>query len=105
MNFLLHRHLAAAALGTPTAGLGAMLPDVWRMADRRARPSRDVAATQDERVAALLAGIDHHLDADRRFHATEAFTRGERAVAEAVDRAAPSAPRVRLFAHVLWELC
>ena len=40
MNFLLHRHLAARALASSEAGHGAMLPDLWRMADRRVRADR-----------------------------------------------------------------
>lgn len=37
MNFLLHRHLAARDLGSEVAAIGAMLPDLWRMANRRVR--------------------------------------------------------------------
>ena len=33
MNFLLHRHLATEALASSGAGVGAMLPDLWRLVD------------------------------------------------------------------------
>src|SRR3954468_14876389 len=44
VNFLLHHHLAARDLGSPEAAVGAMLPDLWRMADRRVRAIRRLAA-------------------------------------------------------------
>jgi hypothetical protein len=106
MNFLLHRHLGARDLGSKVAGVGAMLPDLWRMADRRVRPS----ALLPSRVGgapldALLAGIEHHLAADRWFHADSVFVDGEREAIERLRDARISARRTVLFAHILWELC
>jgi len=103
MNFLLHHHLAADALGSDVAGFGAMLPDLWRMADRRVRAADGIASDGEGALGQLLAGIAHHLAADRLFHADEPFLEGERAAAEVLGRA--RAPRARLFAHVAWELC
>ncbi len=107
MNFLLHRHLAARDLGSVAAGAGAMLPDLWRMADRRVKPSRaperpDAPAPC---LAEVLAGIDHHVALDRWFHAAPVFVEGERRLSEALRGAALGAPRLALFAHVLWEMC
>lgn len=108
VNFLLHHHLAARDLGSPGAAAGAMLPDLWRMADRKVRPARSRLA-EDERaprsLAEVLAGIDHHLDADRWFHAAPVFVEGERRAVAALREARVAAPRIGLFAHILWELC
>ncbi|WP_437737085.1 hypothetical protein [Sorangium sp. So ce1335] len=107
MNFLLHRHLAARDLGSVAAGAGAMLPDLWRMADRRVRPARaaDRPAAPPSRLAEVLAGIDHHVALDRWFHAAPVFVEGERRLAAALRGASIGAPRLPLFAHVLWEMC
>ncbi|AUX31643.1 MULTISPECIES: hypothetical protein [Sorangium] len=107
MNFLLHRHLAARDLGSVAAGAGAMLPDLWRMADRRVKPARapERPAAPPPRLAEVLAGIDHHVAVDRWFHAAPVFVEGERRLAEALRGAALGAPRLALFAHVLWEMC
>jgi len=102
VNFLLHRHLAARDLGT-AAGAGAMLPDLWRMADRRVRPAPGRAA--EPGGDAVLLGIAHHVEADRWFHGDAVFTEGEREAAELLRAARLSAPRSTMFAHVLWELC
>jgi hypothetical protein len=110
VNFLLHRHLAARALGSTVAGHGAMLPDLWRMADRRVRASHDPetlaapagADPVDEEVA---AGIEHHLRADRWFHASALFLDGERRCAERFREQDLAAPRMGLLAHASWELC
>lgn len=107
MNFLLHFHLASRDLGTPAAGAGAMLPDLWRMADRRVRPRRGgLDAGEAEGVlAAILAGIEHHLEVDRWFHKDAVFLEGEERTVRALREAGVQAPRIGLFAHVLWELC
>ncbi|WP_437818878.1 hypothetical protein [Sorangium sp. So ce1078] len=107
MNFLLHRHLAARDLGSVAAGAAAMLPDLWRMADRRVRPSRapDRPDALPPCLAEVLAGIDHHVAVDRWFHAAPVFVEGERRLSEALRGAALGAPRLALFAHVLWEMC
>lgn len=106
MNFLLHRHLAARELGSSVAGVGAMLPDLWRMADRRVRPLPDIVAAPDDAadLQHLLDGIDHHLAADRWFHAAAAFADGERLMHERFREAVPDAPKLGLFAHVAWEM-
>jgi acyl carrier protein phosphodiesterase len=105
MNFLLHFHLAARDLGRPGAAAGAMLPDLWRMADRRVRPSPVSSPHAGAPLRDVLDGIAHHLEADRRFHAAPVFREGERATADAFRAAAVRAPRITLFAHVAWELC
>lgn len=104
MNFLLHRHLAAEELGV-VAGVGAMLPDLWRMADRRlrARPGRGEGALGLE--AELSAGVEHHLAEDASFHRDPLFVEGERQLATAFRDARLTARRMGLLAHVAWELC
>lgn len=107
MNFLLHHHLARRDLGAPEAAIGAMLPDLWRMADRRVRPAASAIPEADASpaLARLLAGIDHHVEADRWFHKDPVFLDGEHLAAVRLRSVAPEAPRIGLFAHVLWELC
>jgi hypothetical protein len=108
LNFLLHRHLAERDLGSGVAGIGAMLPDLWRMADRRVRPAAvDDAARlgAPEVLARVLDGIEHHVRSDRWFHGAAVFTAGERLTFEQMRDAGLSAPKIALFAHVTWELC
>jgi hypothetical protein len=105
VNFVLHLHLAARDLASPGAGAGAMLPDLWRMADRRVRAQPLRPLGDNPALDAALAGIEHHLDVDRWFHADPAFTEGEREAARLLREAHLTAPRIGLFAHVLWELC
>jgi hypothetical protein len=122
MNFLLHRHLADTELGSPVAGIGAMLPDLWRMADRRVRarhPQRtppDDSAAQTNAAAVsrsadaqplddVLAGIDHHLTVDRWFHRADVFVVGERRIIDRLHSSRIDAPHIGLFAHVMWEMC
>jgi hypothetical protein len=105
VNFLLHRHLAARDLGS-IAGTGAMLPDLWRMADRRVRPvSGPVRSAPGAELAAVLAGIDHHLRADRWFHTAPIFLEGERLTSDRLRASGLDAPKLGLFAHIAWELC
>lgn len=107
MNFVLHAHLADVDHGDPGVTLGAMLPDLWRMVARPARARRDLAAEEEgAEVRAVLAGVHHHLVADRWFHATPHFLEGEAATSRALG-AVPRevSPRLRLFAHVTWEMC
>ena len=105
MNFLLHHHLALRDLGRPEAAGGAMLPDVWRMADRHAHArGLDVERAAGGLVGSVAAGIAHHIAADAWFHVTAAFRSGEGAARQALRRAR-SAPKAGLFAHVAWELC
>ena len=107
VNFLLHHHLAARDLSRPEAAVGAMLPDVWRMADRRARarPAEGGGVwTATEASRSVADGVRHHLEVDAWFHAVPAFEAGERAAREAL-RAARGASKLALFAHIAWELC
>lgn len=105
VNFLLHHHLAGRDLGRPEAAVGAMLPDVWRMADRRARArSGEGAHAESAVIRSVTEGVRHHIDADAWFHGTPAFERGESAAREALG-AARETPKLRLFAHIAWELC
>jgi hypothetical protein len=86
-----------------------MLPDVWRMADRRAR-ARVGGGTGGESpgrsdvVRSVVAGIGHHLEVDAWFHAAPVFERGESVARDAL-RAARGASKLGLFAHIAWELC
>jgi hypothetical protein len=105
VNFHLHHHLATRDLGAPAAAAGAMLPDLWRMADRRVFAHQVVdGTTESATVRELLAGIDHHTEIDKWFHAAIVFKSGERATFDAL-RGASGAPRLGLFAHIAWELC
>jgi hypothetical protein len=110
VNFLLHRHLAARDLGSELGGVGAMLPDLWRIADRRVRAAASVdagggAGSLEPMFSDLLDGIDHHLQLDAWFHGAGVFVEGERALQEELRNASLDAPRMPLFAHVTWELC
>jgi hypothetical protein len=81
-----------------------MLPDLWRMADRRVRPSlQPLAATGSPRVDEVNAGIDHHHRVDAAFHESALFRDGEAAIMRAL-REIP-APRLSLFGHIAFELC
>ena len=84
MNFLLHHHLATRDLGAPAASVGAMLPDLWRMADRRVFAREVDGAGENATVREVLAGIDHHVEIDRWFHAAPVFKSGERATFDAL---------------------
>lgn len=107
MNFLLHRHVAILDLGSPAAGIGAMLPDLWRMAHRRQRARAGVAPGPDDPnvLRALLAGVAHHLDADRWFHASDVFHQGDQFTRTCMAEAgAPPESKLFLLAHPLWEM-
>ena len=104
MNFLLHHHLALRDLGRPEAAAGAMLPDVWRMADRRARARSREPGADGGLLDPVSQGVGHHLAVDTWFHRAAVFTEGETATREAL-RQAREAPKMGLFAHVAWELC
>ena len=105
MNFLLHRHLAARDLKSDAAGIGAMLPDLWRMADRRVRVSAGVSPTDTAgRTSEVLAGIEHHVGVDRWFHGAAVFADGERLTLQRFRAAGVEAAKLGLFAHVTWEM-
>jgi hypothetical protein len=108
LNFLLHHHLAARDLGRPEAALGAMLPDVWRVADRRARArlrgSEGRGLEPSPIVLSVMEGVAHHVATDAWFHGSSVFARGEVAARDALRRA-KRARKMGLFAHVVWELC
>ncbi len=107
MNFLFHHHLALRDLGAPEAAVGAMLPDLWRMADRRVRPAVRAIGSDEAGLplSQVLAGIDHHVAADKWFHRDAVFLDGEHRCAVRLRALAAEVPRIGLFAHVLWELC
>jgi hypothetical protein len=105
MNFLLHHHLAARELGSAAAGAGAMLPDLWRMVDRRVRAQPLATLDGDHPRNDVEAGIEHHLAADHWFHGSEVFRRGEERTREVLRTARLTAPKVLLWAHITWELC
>ncbi len=109
MNFLLHRHLSRALHDSVIAGVGAMLPDLWRMADRRVRTAppelaRELAGDVDDVTREVLIGIEHHLEIDLWFHDHTVFRDGERATIAALKSAATTARKLTLFAHPLWEM-
>jgi hypothetical protein len=109
VNFLLHHHLARRDLGRPEAAVGAMLPDVWRMADRRARARAGEGRGGEEGagrpiVRSVAEGIEHHIKVDAWFHGAPVFERGESAARDAL-RAARGAAKIGLFGHIAWELC
>lgn len=114
MNFLFHRHLATRDSGDGLAGFGAMLPDLWRMADRRLRPSPDPGRRQvnlaggrndADRLTALLWGIEHHLAVDDHFHRGPILNEGEKIATRYLKEAAIAGEKVLLFGHVAWEIC
>jgi hypothetical protein len=83
-----------------------MLPDLWRMADRRVRPSTErLVDVAHAPLDSLLLGVDHHLAADRWFHQSAVFSEGEEEATRRLRGARLSARRAVLFAHALWELC
>lgn len=84
-----------------------MLPDLWRMVDRRVRPIHGPIATVggSDELASVLWGIEHHLQVDRWFHSAEAFLEGERRTIESLRASQVDAPKLGLFAHIAWELC
>lgn len=77
------------------------------MADRRVRPAIGAIPASDDAgpLPDLLAGIAHHVAADRWFHKDPVFLDGEQRTAARLRAGAIDAPRIGLFAHVLWELC
>ena len=106
MNFILHRRLAERDLASAAAGIGAMLPDLWRMADRRMRAKtavRVVGAADDLRD--VLAGVEHHLATDRWFHGHAAFHDGERETTRRLLVVAADVPKLALLGHAAWEMC
>ncbi len=105
VNFLLHRHLAEIHTSSRAAGAGAMLPDLWRMADRRVRPAGLTSPGGTDRLGKVLAGIRHHMGMDRWFHGDRVFTEGEKLVAARIREAGLTAKRMVLLAHPIWEMC
>ncbi len=110
MNFLLHHDFAMTELAVvhrSVGAVGAMLPDLWRMADRRVRP-RELPETPfiDDRspaLRALLDGIEHHRQIDRWFHRSSVFTNGEKSLRHRLFET--KSPKLLLFAHPAWEMC
>jgi len=81
-----------------------MLPDVWRMADRRARTRRLEATRHEGVLGSVCDGVAHHVAIDAWFHDAAVFRSGETRTRDALRRAR-GAPKMGLFAHVAWELC
>jgi hypothetical protein len=109
VNFLLHHHFAALELSDAPhpdlVAIGAMLPDLFRMARPRRHPRKmeaPASALSDEHRA-LIRGCEHHAEIDKWFHSSEAFVRGERDLRHAF--LLPDSPKLVLFAHAAWEMC
>lgn len=83
-----------------------MLPDVWRMAHRRARARRGIDTTDhpSETLRHLGAGVEHHLLADDWFHAHPVFVSAVAETAEQIDGTGIRARKMRLLAHPLVEI-
>lgn len=108
MNFLFHYHLATRDLGPGVAGWGAMLPDLWRMADPRVKPraprETETRANHGQRRQ-LQAGIAHHLALDHQFHQHELCFVGETRAAELFRAEGVRGEKMVLLGHIAWELC
>lgn len=102
MNFLLHAHLASQPEPCAETSVGAILPDLWRVAHRRARPPLQGPLPVSP---GIQRGLAHHAKADRWFHDHEALASGEALLLSLFQREQLTAPRLRLLAHPLWELC
>jgi len=63
------------------------------------------AGASDEVLVNVLAGVQHHLVADRWFHRDRVFADGEREATQRLRDARLEARRSVLLGHVLWELC
>ncbi len=118
VNFLLHFRLAHIGTGSQGSAVGAMLPDLWRVADRRVRPqptwpgAAEAEAPRNWETDAapgmheVMAGIRHHLESDVWFHADPVFSEGEVETMHRFRAATlENVPRLALFAHIAWELC
>jgi len=113
VNYLAHFHIATQLL-TPTLPLpeyvvGAALPDLLPLAERRVRlrPAQVASAETDTRFeAALAAGVLAHLVTDAAFHKTAAFASAQAEVSRLLAEAAFVGMRIRRFfvAHVLTEI-
>ncbi|MEO1368334.1 MAG: hypothetical protein AAFX50_14265 [Acidobacteriota bacterium] len=68
------------------------------MADRRMRAKAGVPLSTP-----IGLGVEHHLEMDAWFHHRPIFLDGQAATGKAF--AQVQAPRMRLFAHVAWEMC
>ncbi|MFZ9888587.1 MAG: hypothetical protein ACO3JL_13900 [Myxococcota bacterium] len=107
MNFLAHarHHLDA----DPWELAGTSLPDWLGAVDRRARVQLvhvEQMRGGDDPCAAVARGVWAHLEDDRWFHTTEAFTRLTAALARRMRAACPEHPRLRasFLAHLLVEM-
>lgn len=106
MNFLLHHEWALRETGDPVLAAASMLPDLWRMAERRARlGSRHFRLGEGDEGSSATRGLRHHLTTDRWFHDDALFTDGEARAIAAMRAAGVQSEKMILFAHPLWELC
>ena len=83
-----------------------MLPDLWRMVERRARlGSRHFRVPDAHHLpTSAVRGLTHHLETDRWFHDDAFFTEGEALTVRAMQSAGVTSEKMVLFAHPLWEL-
>jgi len=95
VNFFGHAHLASLELKDPRFILGATLPDLMTMANRR------LSAIDDPLIA---RGVDHHHDLDRRFHALPAFTALCSAALDELPRQGLGRGAARAVGHIGSEL-
>lgn len=131
MNYLAHGRdaLGGGPLG-PWRLAGTALPDWLRVLDRRLRIARDTAervsavddgngevrgggdgagtgsAAEAPEVAALARGVLMHLDDDRAFHSSDAFSDASKVIAALLRPALRAVPGARpsFIAHVLVEV-
>lgn len=104
MNFLLHREWALRETGDPVLASASMLPDLWRMVERRARLGSRSFRVEEAAESPASRGLTHHLTTDRWFHDDPLFTDGEQRTVRALGEAGVRSEKMILFAHPLWEL-
>jgi hypothetical protein len=97
MNFVAHCLVAyRSGQPSPEYGMGAALPDLMAMAAIRCEYSKLSPEMQ--------LGLACHYEADRVFHADEAFSRGTQALRDEGQRQGLSKGASRAVAHAGWEL-
>lgn len=106
-------HYACAAMPSPEARAGSVLPDLVALYRRKVRPLALVRAWSEEGAAperprvmeALLAGVAFHYTVDAHFHRAPVFRESADAIQAAL-LGASRAPGLKRFlpAHVLTEL-
>ena len=80
-----------------------MLPDLWRMVDRRVRPIHGpIARSAAAKARVRSLGYRASPQVVRWFHSAEAFLEERRTIESARSR---WTLELGLFAHIAWELC